>query len=90
MNTSSKKVVGYEEALKTVRTLRWRADYLEEWGVTGADFLEEMKEELAQAEAVLSRKFSAKALSMKEMIENRVNRIKNYAFESIANQQTIH
>lgn len=90
MNTQTKKIVGQAEALNVARTLRWRMDHLEAVGVTGATFLAEIEEELAQAEALLARKFTAKAQSLKETIENRVSRIKHYAFDSLANQQTIH
>lgn len=90
MNTVSKKIVGQAEAFNVFRELGWRMDFLEEKGVKGATFLAEIEEELAQAEMLLSRKFTAKAQPLFEKIARRVEKAKHHAFDSVANTQTIH
>lgn len=92
MNTISQKSVGYNEALDAAKALRWRMGHLEEHGVTGAVFLAEIEEELAQAENLLNRKFTAKAKQhgLDEMLKSRVAKARHFAFDSQANTQTIH
>lgn len=93
MNKTNVKntAVGYQEALDAAKTLRWRMDYLEENGVKGAAFLAEVEDELNQAEALLNRKFTAKAAELKDLLASRVNQVQEIVFNSAEFQaSTIH
>lgn len=76
------KAVSCTEAHQAFRNLGWREDFLIENSVTGINFYNEIKEELAIAENLLSCKFNKKAkdAGLQEKLETRVSRIKNYIF----------
>lgn len=66
-------------------------DYLEENGVKGAAFLAEVEEELSQAQALLNRKFTAKAEDVKALLASRVNQVQDIVFNSAEfKTSTIH
>ena len=89
MNTSTRKIVSFQEAFEVSRQLRWRMEYLEECGAKGVCFALEIEEELAAAKAVLARKFNAKAKAnaLDIKIQARVERIEAFIAET---KETIH